>query len=110
MTVEPRRLQGVADARGESLGWQLSEDEWREVRAVLDRLAGAVTADDAAGVEKARADLADLDPRRRIVRARFEPTPMPEDLRERQNMIVHEIEVRVPGGRATPDEDTRQGE
>lgn len=96
MKLEPRRLRGVRSTLDETLGWQLPEEGWATVRAVLDGLADALEHDDPRGVDEARDELARCDPRRRILKARPTSTPMPEDLRERHNVLVHEIAVRVP--------------
>jgi hypothetical protein len=94
--LEPRRLRAIRAMLDESLDWRLSDEEWGAVRTVVDRLADAVARDDPADVEQAREALQRCDPRRRIVKARPESTRMPEELRERQNTVVHEIDVRLP--------------
>jgi hypothetical protein len=105
MNLEPHRLQGIQGMLDDTLGWQLPDEEWPGVRAVVDRLAEALAHDDPAGLDQAREALVRCDPRRRIVKARPKSTPMPDDLRERRNMVVHEIVVRLPPDR--PDKAAR---
>jgi len=82
----------AVDVLTDALQWRLTEARWTAVGPVVDALAAAVRAGDAAATEAAVAELELLGPVRATPIGAEPMVPTPERVRDEINELVHELD------------------
>ncbi|MFB7336955.1 CATRA system-associated protein [Streptomyces adustus] len=108
--IDGETRDDAVDVLTDLLEWQLVEERWERVDAIVRSLTEALAAGDRAALRNATAELELAGPIR-ITRIGAEPLiPAPDRTRDRANRLVHALGSQPPEPRADGPADDAEGD